>query len=93
MPPAKIAFDSSDEDEKPYPLRSLHRKVHVEPEFPFEVDELLSDADDDLEPVPQPPPRPSASRRDKRDDKSEQERRQERRPKREADKEEKIQDG
>ncbi|SNX81778.1 uncharacterized protein MEPE_00483 [Melanopsichium pennsylvanicum] len=90
MPPDPIALASGDEDEGSYPLRSRRRKVYIEPQFSSEVDELLSDADDDLESIPEPSPPPHRARRDSSDaKKAEQKRRQKRRRKREEEKEEK----
>ncbi|SPO21037.1 uncharacterized protein UTRI_00514 [Ustilago trichophora] len=91
MPPDRIALDSSDEERK-YPIRSRRLIAQRLQEWENEVDELESDADDDIQLAVQPPPRPSPSRQNKRnapDDAEAQQRRQERRKKRELAKDEK----
>ncbi|KAI3483589.1 hypothetical protein L1887_53505 [Cichorium endivia] len=62
MPPEPIALDSSDEDERRYPLRSDRRKAKREYESDSEVDELESDKDDDPQPCAAPPTRKSPVR-------------------------------
>ncbi len=62
MPPEPIALDSSDEDERRYPLRSDRRKPKREYESDSEVDELESDKDDDPQPCAAPPTRKSPVR-------------------------------
>ncbi|TKY90684.1 hypothetical protein EX895_000682 [Sporisorium graminicola] len=92
MPPRPIAFDESDEDDVKYPLRSFKVPAWRADHSDSEVDELESDADDDLELEPQLPPRPSSklARRAKREREDRDKNKKEKRRKREEkEKEEK----
>ncbi|CDU24073.1 uncharacterized protein SPSC_02702 [Sporisorium scitamineum] len=67
MPPRAIALDESDEDDTKYPLRSFKVPAwRVDRHSDDEVDELESDAHDDLEPTPPPPPRQRSSKSSRR---------------------------
>ncbi|SJX60501.1 uncharacterized protein SRS1_10127 [Sporisorium reilianum f. sp. reilianum] len=67
MPPRAIALDESDDDDKRYPLRSFKAPTHRVEHSDSEVDQLESDAGDDLEPPPPPPPRRSSSKSSRED--------------------------
>ncbi|GAC95421.1 hypothetical protein PHSY_002997 [Pseudozyma hubeiensis SY62] len=92
MPPEPIAFDSSDEDEKRYPLYTVKRLLSRPIASDSEIDELESDADDDPNPAPpvrRKPPSPKKSSSASQDPTARKKRREQKRRKKEEHEERK----